>query len=75
MNIFTAVKYCCILHGHVCVMGGETTRVENRDEMTRGETTRGETSWGRNVLLPFGAALNSGYFRFLSISHFGEALE
>ena len=20
MNIFTAVKYCCILHGHVCVM-------------------------------------------------------
>ena len=27
--------------------GGETTRVENR-----GETTRGETSWGRNVLLP-----------------------
>ena len=27
--------------------GGETTRVENR-----GEKTRGETSWGRNVLLP-----------------------
>ena len=20
MNIFTAVKYCCILHGRVCVM-------------------------------------------------------
>ena len=20
MNIFTAVKYCCILHGHVCIM-------------------------------------------------------
>ena len=33
-------------------MGGETTRVENRGEPTRGETTREETSWGRNVLLP-----------------------
>ena len=32
--------------------GGETTRVENRGEPTRGETTREETSWGRNVLLP-----------------------
>ena len=21
MNIFTAVRYCCILHGRVCVMG------------------------------------------------------
>ena len=20
INIFTAVKYCCILHGHVCIM-------------------------------------------------------
>ena len=28
-------------------MRGETTRVKNR-----GETTRGETSWGRKVLLP-----------------------
>ena len=34
-------------------MGGETTRVENRGEPTRGETTREETSWGRNVLLPY----------------------
>ena len=23
MNIFTAVKYCCILHGRVCVMPGD----------------------------------------------------
>ena len=23
MNIFTAVKYCCILHGRVCVMHEE----------------------------------------------------
>ena len=34
--------------------GGETTRVENR-----GETTRGETSWGRNVLLPTIAQIRS----------------
>ena len=35
-------------------MWGETTRVENRGEMTRGEMTKGETFWGRNVLLPVG---------------------
>ena len=23
MNIFAAVKYCCILHGRVCVMGSK----------------------------------------------------
>ena len=34
--------------------GGETTRVENR-----GETTRGETSRGRNVLLPGGWGLKA----------------
>ena len=34
MNIFTAVKYCCILHGRVCVMRHkyfELTTPDNRE--------------------------------------------
>ena len=29
ITIFTAVKYCCILHGHVCIMPSEDSVVHN----------------------------------------------
>ena len=27
INIFTAVKYCCILHGHVCIMIDQSRKI------------------------------------------------
>ena len=34
MNIFTAVKYCCILHGRVCVMCLEISAILTAPEKT-----------------------------------------
>ena len=35
MNIFTAVKYCCIVHGCVCVMSSTKTLKQRQGEGDR----------------------------------------
>ena len=55
MNIFTAVKYCCILHGRVFVMlkaGGDgvigiLTKVCNKIFMTR----EWPTEWTKSIII------------------------
>ena len=34
MNIFTAVKYCCILHGRVCVMCSPLNLTDGDENVT-----------------------------------------
>ena len=34
MNIFTALKYCCILHGRVCVMCSPSNLKDDDENVT-----------------------------------------